>query len=54
LSFQEMQVDKQPFLINILDFNDKRVLVWPNVVDKDKGKDIIIGNPRALDVNTKI
>jgi hypothetical protein len=53
LNFQEMHVDKQPFPANVMDFNDKKVLVRPNVADKDKRKGIIIGDPQALDENTK-
>jgi hypothetical protein len=51
-----MLVNEQLFLINVMDFNDKRILVRSNVADKDKdkGKGIIIGDPRALDKNTKI
>lgn len=36
--FQELQVDKQPFSINMIDFDDKKVLVRADVDDKDKGK----------------
>jgi hypothetical protein len=36
-----------------MDFDDKKVLVRLNVAHKDKGKGIIIGDPRALDENTK-
>jgi hypothetical protein len=43
-----MQVDKQPFPINVMDFNDKKVLIRLNVVDKDKGKSIIIDGLEPL------
>jgi hypothetical protein len=42
LNVQEMQVDKQSFLINVMHFSDKKVLVRSNVSDKDKSKGIII------------
>jgi hypothetical protein len=35
---QELQVDKQHFPINMIDFDDKKVLVRGDVDDKDKGK----------------
>jgi Fe2+ transport system protein B len=37
-----------------MDFSDKMVLVRLNMVDEDKGKGIIIGDPRTLDENRKI
>ena len=42
-------MDKQPFPFNTLDLNGKKVLVRPEVVDKDKGKGILIDDPRVLD-----
>ena len=43
MKFQEMQVDTEPFPMNMIDFKGKKVLVRPNTADKDKGKEIIIG-----------
>jgi hypothetical protein len=40
-----MQVDTQPFHINIIDQASKKVLVRPEVVDKGKGKNIVVGDP---------
>jgi hypothetical protein len=51
LSFQEMQVDTQPFPINIIELASKNILVWPEVADKSKGKNIIIGDPRTSNVS---
>jgi hypothetical protein len=48
-----MQVHMQPFPVNMVDFDDKKVLVWLDVADKDNGG-FIIGDPRALDKNIKI
>jgi hypothetical protein len=48
-----MYVDKQPFLVNLVDVNDKKVLVWLNVTNKDKVKGIIFDDPQAPDENTK-
>jgi hypothetical protein len=36
-----------------MDYDDKKVLVRLNVADKYKGNDIIIGDPQALNENTK-
>jgi hypothetical protein len=54
LKFQEMQVDTEPFPMNMIDFEGKRVLIWPSTADKGKGKEIIIGNAREADENNKI
>jgi hypothetical protein len=49
-----MQVDTEPFPMNMIDFEGKKVLVRPNTVDKGKDKEIIIGNAREADGNQKI
>jgi hypothetical protein len=49
-----MQVDTEPFPMNVIDFEGKRILVWPNTTDKGKDKEIIIGNTREADGNHKI
>jgi hypothetical protein len=38
----------------MIDLNDKKVLVWPVVADKDKDKSIVISNPRGIDEKTHI
>jgi hypothetical protein len=38
-----MQVDKYPFLVNIIDIGENKVLVWPYLVNK--GKSVVIGDP---------
>jgi hypothetical protein len=38
LSFQEMQMDTQPFPINMIELASKKVLVWPEATDKCKEK----------------
>jgi hypothetical protein len=43
-----MQVDKHPFPVNTLDLKGKKVLVRPEVADKDKGKTVLIDAPRFL------
>jgi hypothetical protein len=37
----------------MMDFDDKKFLFWANVVDKEKGKSIIIGDHQAPDENMK-
>jgi hypothetical protein len=54
LKFQEMQVDTEPFPMNMIDFEGKKVLVRPNTADKGKGEEIVIGNAREADENHKI
>jgi hypothetical protein len=54
LKFQEIQVDTEPFPMNMIDFEGRKVLVWPNTADKGKDKEIIIGNAREADGNQKI
>jgi hypothetical protein len=54
LKFQEIQVDTEPFPVNMIDFEGKKVLVRPSTVDKGKEKEIIIDNAREADGNQKI
>jgi hypothetical protein len=54
LKFQEMQVDTEPFLMNMIDFEGKKVLFQPNTADKGKGKEIIIGNAKEADGDRKV
>jgi hypothetical protein len=49
-----MQVDTEPFPMNMIDFEGKRVLIWPITADKGKGKEIIIGNAWEADKNNKV
>jgi hypothetical protein len=49
-----MQVDTEPFPVNVFDFEGKRVLIRPSTADKGKGKEIIIGDVREADGNNKI
>jgi hypothetical protein len=48
-----MQVDPEPFLINVIDFEGKKVLIWPSTADKSKDKEDIIGDVRKADENIK-
>jgi hypothetical protein len=49
-----MQVDMEPFPMNMIDFEGKNVLIRPNTADKGKGKEVIIGNAREADGNNKV
>jgi hypothetical protein len=49
-----MQVDTEPFPMNMIDFEGKKVLVRPNTADKGKGEEIVIGKAREADENHKI
>jgi hypothetical protein len=53
LKFQEMQVDTEPFPINMINFDGKKVLIRPSATDKGKGKEVIIGNARKASENNK-
>jgi hypothetical protein len=49
-----MQVDTEPFPMNMIDFEGKKVLVRPNIADKGKGKETIIGNAKEADGDRKV
>jgi hypothetical protein len=51
LKFQE---DTEPFPMNMIDFNGKKILIRPSTADKGKDKEVIIGNAREADGNNKI
>jgi hypothetical protein len=53
LKFQEMQVDTEPFPMNVIDFEGKNILIRPIMADKGKGKEVIIGNARKADENNE-
>jgi hypothetical protein len=49
LKFQEMQVDTEPFPINMINSDGKKVLIRPSTANKGKGKEVIIGDAREAD-----
>ena len=51
LTFQEMQVDTQPFPVNIIKCTYKEVLVRPKVADKGKGENIVISDSRTSNIS---
>jgi hypothetical protein len=44
-------VDTQPFPVNTIEPTSKKVLVRPEVADKGKDKNIVIGGPRTLNIS---
>jgi hypothetical protein len=46
-------VNTQSFPINTIEPTSKMVLVWPEVVDKGKGKNIVISDPRTSSISQK-
>jgi hypothetical protein len=54
LKFQEMQVDMEPFPVNVIDFEGKKALIRPCMADKGKGKEVIIGDAQEADESNKI
>jgi hypothetical protein len=51
LAFQEMQVDTQPFPVNKIEPTCKKVLVRPEVANKGKDKNTIIGDLRTSNIS---
>jgi hypothetical protein len=49
-----MQLDTEPFPMNMIDFESKKVLTRPNTADEGKGKEIVIDNARDAGGNHKI
>jgi hypothetical protein len=45
-----MKLDKDPFLVymNMVELNGKKVLVRPSQTELTKGKEVVIGEERAL------
>jgi hypothetical protein len=41
-----MQVDTEPFLVNVIDFEGKKALIRPSMAGKGKGKEVIIDDAR--------
>jgi hypothetical protein len=50
LKFEE---DTEPFPMNVIDFNGKKVLIRSSTANKGKDKEVIIGNAREADGITK-
>jgi hypothetical protein len=48
-----MQVDNEPFPINLIDFDGTKVLIRSSADDKGKGKEVIIGDTWKAGENNK-
>src|SRR3954469_22422677 len=46
LSFSEMQVDKQPFPMNTIDLEGKKVLIRPDIAELANKNNVVIGESR--------
>jgi hypothetical protein len=46
-------VDTQPFPISTIELVSKNALVRPEVADKDKCKNIVIGDPRTSNISQR-
>jgi hypothetical protein len=51
LKFEE---DTEPFPMNVIDFEGKKVLIRPDATDKGEGKEVIISKAQKADGNNKI
>jgi len=49
-----MQIDKAPFPVHTVELNNLKVLILPKQVEGAKGKNIVIGDPRPMNVSDKI
>jgi hypothetical protein len=45
--------DTEPFPMNVINFNGKKILICPSTADKGKDKEVIIGNARRSMETTK-
>ena len=54
LNFAEMQVDKQPFPINTMDMEGKKMLIHPNIAKSVNKNNVVIGEPRKVKEGDKV
>jgi hypothetical protein len=47
-------VDKNPFLVNTIDLQNSKVLIWPEQAEAAKCKNVVIGEKRTITANEKI
>ena len=48
-----MQIDKAPFPVHTLELNNPKVLIRLEQTERDKGKNVVIGDPRPMDTSDK-
>ena len=49
-----MQVDKQPFPINTIDLEGKKMLIRPNIAESANKDNVVIGEPRNSKEGDKV
>jgi len=49
-----MQIDKAPFPVHTLELNNPKVLIRLEQAEGDKGKQVVIGDPRPMNTSDKI
>ena len=49
-----MQVDTQPFPMNTMDLEGKKMLIRPNIAESANKNNIVIGEPRKNDESNKV
>lgn len=49
-----MEIDSQPFPVNVIDLQNSKVLVRPSQADITKGRNVIIGEQSPITSNDKI
>jgi hypothetical protein len=54
LSLKEMQVDKNPFPVNIIDLQNSKVLIRPEQAKTAQGKNVVISEKRTITVDEKV
>ena len=54
MNFAEMQVDKQPFLINTMDLEGKKMLIRPNIAESANKDNVVIGETRNSKEGDKV
>jgi hypothetical protein len=47
-------VDKNPFLVNTIDLQNSKVLIWPEQAEAAKCKNVVIGEKHTITANEKI
>ena len=46
LNFAKMQVDKQPFPMNTMDLEGKKMLIRPSIAESANKDNVVVGEPR--------
>jgi hypothetical protein len=49
-----MQIDKNPFSVGTIDFQNSNVLIRPEQAEVAKGKNVVIGEKCTITVDEKI